>query len=316
MPTAPLIGDIGRSDLAVLERYADPNVLLKAGKARLTALIAKASTNHLGAERVEQWLGAARASVALYAGDEAVAFSDLAAEVATEVRLLRAIEAELTLHAEARERAYRRVDPEQLARSLPGIAEVGGPVLQAAVGRAHRFGSGSQFKSFTGLTPKASETGETDRKGQPMSKAGSSLLRTQLLRSADTARTIDPQLAAIYHTQMVERGANHLKALCVVASHLGERAWAVLARGTPYELRDTDGRPVSRSEAKAIVAERWIVPEEVRRRRRSKKVGKVPHQVLSGHVQVSARGATTRRPSPPASSVPDAFASTTREGGA
>src|SRR6266508_6345142 len=34
MPTAPLIGDIGRSDLAVLERYADPNVLLKAGKAR------------------------------------------------------------------------------------------------------------------------------------------------------------------------------------------------------------------------------------------------------------------------------------------
>ncbi len=316
MPTAPLIGDIGRSDLAVLERYADPNVLLKAGKARLTALIAKASTNHLGAERVEQWLGAAQASVALYAGDEAVAFSDLAAEVATEVRLLRAIEAELTLHAEARERAYQRVDPEQLARSLPGIAEVGGPVLQAAVGRAHRFGSGSQFKSFTGLTPKASETGETDRKGQPMSKAGSSLLRTQLLRSADTARTIDPQLAAIYHTQMVERGANHLKALCVVASHLAERAWAVLARGTPYELRDTDGRPVSRSEAKAIVAERWIVPEEVRRRRRSKKVGKVPHQVLSGRVQISAQGATTRRPSPPASSVSDAFPSTTREGGA
>jgi hypothetical protein len=74
-----------------------------------------------------------------------------------------------------------------------------------------------------------------------MSKAGSSLLRTQLLRSADTARTIDPQLAAIYYTQMVERGANHLKALCVVAAHL----WAVLARGTPYELRDIGGRPVS-----------------------------------------------------------------------
>lgn len=130
-------------------------------------------------------------------------------------------------------------------------------------------------------------------------QAGSSLLRTQLLRSADVAGTIDPQLAQIYCTQMVERGANHLKALGVVASHLAERAWAVLARGTPYELRDTDGRPVSRSEAKAIIAERWTVPEEVRPRRRSKKVGKVPHQVLAGHVS-RARSAVPRRPSPQA----------------
>ena len=298
MPACPLTGDISRADLAVLERYADPNVLLRAGKARLTAVIAQASRNLLGAERAEQWLAAARASVELYAGEGAVAFADLAAEVATEVRLLRAVEAELALHAKAREQAYHKVDPEGLARSLPGVAEVGGPVLQAAVGRAHRFGNGSQFKSFTGLTPKASETGETDRKGRPMSKAGSSLLRTQLLRSADTARTIDPQLAQIYYTQMVERGANHLKALCVVASHLAERGWAVLARGTPCELRDIDGSPVNREEAKAIVAECWTVSEEVRRRRRSKKkVGKAPHQVLSGHVS-RARSAVPRRPSP------------------
>jgi transposase len=300
MPMSPLTADIGRADLAVLERYADPNALLKAGKARLTSVIAKASHNHQGAERAEQWVDAARASVALYGGDEAVALADLAAEVATEVRLLRAVGTELASHAAARERAYGAVDPEGLARSLPGIAEVGGPVVQAVIGRAGRFANASQVKSFTGLAPRASETGETDRKSQPMSKAGSSLLRSQLLRSADVARTIDPQLAQIYHRQMVERGANHLKALCVVAAHLAERVWVVLARGTPYELRDTDGRPINHGEAKAIIAERWTVPEEVRRRRRSKKVGKAPHQALSGHVQISARGATTRRPSPPA----------------
>ncbi|MGH2652698.1 MAG: hypothetical protein ACRDHK_15985, partial [Actinomycetota bacterium] len=89
-----------------------------------------------------------------------------------------------------------------------------------------------------------------------------------------------------------------LGALCVVAAHLAERGWAVLARGIPYELRDIDGQPVSREEAKAIVAECWTVPEEVRRRRRSKKkVGKAPHQVLSGHVS-RARSAVPRRPSP------------------
>jgi transposase len=283
MPMSPLTGDLSRSDLAVLERYANPNALLSLGKTRLTALIQRTSHNHTGADRAEAWLGAARAAVALYGGETAVAFADLAAEVATEVRLLRAVEAELAEHARVREDAYTRVDPDGLARSLPGVAEVGGPVLQAAVGRAQRFGSGAAFKSFTGLTPRASETGETDRKGQPMSKAGPHLLRTQLLHSADTARTIDPQLAAIYHTQMVERGANHLKALCVVAAHLAERAWVVMARGEPYVIRDVDGRPVDRDEARAIIAEHFTVPEEVRRRRRSKKVGKAPHQVLMGH---------------------------------
>ena len=283
MPASPLTGELTRADLAVLERYADPNALLNLGKHRLATVIAKVSHNHAGPERAQAWLSAARDAVDLYEGDSAVAFADLAAEVATEVRLLRAAEAELAEHAEARESAYGRVDPEGLARSLPGVAEVGGPVLQAAVGRAQRFGSAAAFKRFTGLTPRASETGETDRKGQPMSKAGPHLLRTQLLHSAETARTIDPQLARIYYTQMVERGANHLKALCVVAAHLAERGWVVLARGEPYVVRDVDGRPVDREEAKAIIAERFTVPEEVRRRRRSKKVGKAPHQVLVGH---------------------------------
>lgn len=67
------------------------------GEGRLSALISRASPNQLGAERAEQWLAAARASLALYAGDSAVAFSDLVAEVATEVRLLQAVEAEFIL---------------------------------------------------------------------------------------------------------------------------------------------------------------------------------------------------------------------------
>src|SRR6266545_2109668 len=239
MPMTPLTGDIGTSDLAVLERWADPNALLRAGKARLTAVIAEASHGQQGTGRAEEWLRAARAAVDLYGGDSAVAFADLAAEVATEVRLLRATQAELDSHAAVREDAYRRVDPEELARSLPGVAEVIGPVLVAAMARPGRFARGEQFKSFTGLVARASETGESDRKGQPMSKA----------------------------------------------------------------------------EAEAIIAEHWTVPEEVRRRRRHKKVGKVPHQVLVGHVS-RARSAVPRRPSPPASSVPEAVASTTQEGGA
>jgi len=285
MPMTPLIGDLGVADLGVLERYADPNALVKLGVKKLTALIETHSKGHQGSDRARQWLDAAEASIELYAGHGAVAFADLAAEIATEVRLLRAIQAELAIHAAERENAYRQVDPAALARSLPGVADIGGPALVACMGDPARFPKGKQFRSFTGLVPKASETGDTDRKGQPMSKAGSSLLRTTLVRAADNARKVDPQLARIYHIHMVERGKDHLGALCVVAANLAERFWAVMTRGEPYVIRDTDGRPVQPDEAKAIIAQHWTVPTEVRARRRSKKIGKAPQATQTGRHQ-------------------------------
>jgi hypothetical protein len=163
------------------------------------------------------------------------------------------------------------------------------------MGTASRFPTAARFRCFTGLAPRASETGQTDRKGQPITKAGNRLLRTTLHRAADHARRQDPQLARIYWTQMVERGNDHLGALCVVAAHLAERAWRVMDRGLPYVLCDTDGTPVTPAQAKAIIADHWTVPEQVRRRRRNKK-GKAPQQVLTGHVH-GAQDAT-RRPSP------------------
>ena len=137
-----------------------------------------------------------------------------------------------------------------------------------------------------------------------MSKAGSSLLRTTMVRAADHARKLDPQLARIYWVQMVERGKDHLGALCVVAANLAERAWAVMHRGMPYVICDTDGRPVEPDEAKAIIAEHWTVPADVRARRRSKKMGKAPQQVLTAqvksHPKADRRGDLPRQASFPA----------------
>ena len=283
MPCSPLTGELGVADLAVLERWADPRALLAAGPARLTKVIGTASHGQQGADRAGQWREAAAAAVELYDGHPAVAFTDLAAEVGTEIRLLRLTQAELAAHARERETAYRYTDVSGLARSLPGIATIGGPALVASMGRPGRFPTGAAFKSFTGLTPKASETGNTDRKGQPMSKAGSSLLRTTLIRAADNARRQDPQLARIYHTQMVQRGADHLKALCVVAAALAERAWAVMIRQMPYVVCDVTGEPVTPEQAKRIITENYTVPDEVRRRRRSSKTARrAPAQTQRG----------------------------------
>ena len=206
LPASPLTGELGQADLAVLERWADPHALVAAGRARLQRVLATASAGQQGAERATQWLAAAHAALQLYGDHPAIAWQDLAAEVHTEIRLLRATQAELQRHAGQREACYQRVDPAALARSLPGLATIGGPALVATMGKASRFATAAKFRCFTGLAPKASETGHSDRKGQPITKAGNKLLRTTLVRAADHARRQDPQLARIYWIQMVQRG--------------------------------------------------------------------------------------------------------------
>jgi transposase len=302
MPTigAALTPKLSRTDLAVLERYGDPRQLATVRRDRLIAMITRTSNNHGdAATKADMLRTAARDAVALYGDDPAICFDSLAAEIATEVRLIRTLETERDVHARAREDAYRQVDPDLLARSLPGIAETGGPMLTAVMGHPARFRNAAAFKSYLGLAPKASETGESDRKGQPMSKAGNRRLRTQLQRSAETARQLDPQLAAIYYDQMVNKGAVHTKALCVVAARLAERAWTVMHRRIAYELRDVDGTPIDRATAKQIVVERYTVSDDIRRRRRSKKQGgRAPHQVLEGRASGQrSRRDNTRRPS-------------------
>jgi transposase len=110
------------------------------------------------------WIRAAQAALELYGGDRRPS-GDLADELATEIALLHVIESEMARHAEVREEAYRQVDPDELARSLPGVGLLGGPTLVAAMGRPDRFRSAGSFRRYSGLTPKASETGNSDAKG-------------------------------------------------------------------------------------------------------------------------------------------------------
>jgi hypothetical protein len=50
----------------------------------------------------------------------------------------------------------------------------------------------------------------------------------------------------------------------------------VLARGEAYVLRDLDGSRVTPEQARRIIAERYAVTDQVRRRRRSRKAASAP----------------------------------------
>jgi transposase len=291
---------IARVDLEILRTWGDPRTLAVQPLETLTDFVTTVSHRMHGRAKAQAWRQAAVEAVGLYGNTDAVPFAALAADLATEIALLAALEAARAPHERRREQLYRQLDPTMLARTLPGVADTGGPLATAAVGRAGRFPDADRFVSYTGLVPGASETGDSDRKGQPITKAGNRKLRRMLYQAADTARKHDPQLARIYYVQMVERGANHTKALAVVAAHLARRLWRVLERQAPYVICDPHGRPVTPEEATQLIAERYTVPEDIRRRRRSKKAGKAPHQALEGHaIKPSAQGAgSTRRPSP------------------
>ena len=153
LPMSPLGGDLGAADLAVLERYADPRALTRAGQAELTTLITAASRNHQGAERAGQWLDAARAAAGALRrpprgrlrrpGRRGRHRGPAAARHPGRARRPR---------RRTRSR-YRQVDPAGLARSLPGLAEVGGPALVACMGDPARFATGSVPRSSPASPP-------------------------------------------------------------------------------------------------------------------------------------------------------------------
>jgi hypothetical protein len=43
----------------------------------------------------------------------------------------------------------------------------------------------------------------------------------------------------------------------------------VLTRGTPYQLHDADGQPISHLEAKRVIKDRCTVPDHVRAKARA-----------------------------------------------
>jgi hypothetical protein len=86
--------------------------------------------------------------------------------------LLRAIQTELAADAAAREQDYRHVDPGQLARSLPGFAEISAPSPGRRDGPARPFRDGTRFKSYADSPREPARPARPTARAGPMSKAG------------------------------------------------------------------------------------------------------------------------------------------------
>ena len=269
---AALSGDLAnKTPLRFLAAgYADPHTVKRLGRARLVRFFHRHSRGAWGEPEVDAILAAASATLQLW--DEELGFPDLAEDIAVEARLALALTEEIKDVDERIAVLVAQRDPAGIIESVPGIGAVTGAVILGRLGDPDRFTSLAAVRGFSGLVPSLDSSGVTGRHGGP-TKRGDALLREALFMSANQARRYDPTLAAKYHRLMVEVGKHHNSALCHIATTLLTRVAACWKAQTPYQLRDIDGRLIDRSEAKAIIADRYTVPEHVRRARSTTTLG-------------------------------------------
>lgn len=269
-----VLPDFGtRLSMALLQRWVDPDEVLKARKSTIAAFISKhASGNHPHSgpfvdALVEGLRQAAREARDLHRGH--VDFAELQLEIAIEIDIVNAHMTARTELDSKIEALYEELQPEDLLRTIPGIGRHLAPVLFGLLHSADRFRSERHIRGFCGLFPRRSDSGGVERPGQRITQGGNDRIKRALMLAADTARKIDPDLAQVYFRLMTRKGHHHKQALCAVANRLVNRIFSVLRSGKPYVLRDSNGRKLSVAEAKAIVAECYNVPEAVRDTRRA-----------------------------------------------
>jgi len=198
-------------------------------------------------------------------------YDDLQDEIDRELRLMEAEEAEIEVLDRRIEELYQRLHPSDNLRTIPGVGEHTAPVFVACIGDPTRFPSQSAFANWTGVVPGAKQSSETESKGLRMTKAGPAIMKWALYQVGQIGRQWDPQLAAVYYHQMVHHGKTHKQAMGAVMSHAGARVFTVISEDRPYELRDTEGKPISKMAARALILAKYQVPEDIRKERRRSK---------------------------------------------
>jgi transposase len=288
-------GDYSKTALAVLERYADPRALKRLGRRRLTDLVVRVSRGQFREDKADQLLTAASETLQLWATG-GLDFDHLAEDISAEVRMIKAIDAELATIQARIDFLYGQADPQGIVVSAPGLGVTLAAGILGRFGDFNRFANLSGVRSFTGIVPKIDQSGLTDGH-HGITKTGDSGLRETLYLAADHARRVDPTLAARYHRLVVEEGKHHVSAVCSVATVLITRIAACWRQGTHYILRDVDGTPITETQGRAICADRYKIDPTIRANRRHTNTTKHHKQRASRREKESTKAAPS--PNPP-----------------
>ena len=278
--------------------YAHPHTLRRLGRARLTRFIWRYSHGAWGQAHAARLMEAAAETLTMWQED--IDYTELADDIAVEARLALQITTEIRDLEQKIAALLHHRDPAGIMTSAPGVGLISGAQILARLGDPARFRSLAGARSFTGLVPSLTASGTSGHHGPP-TKSGDAPLREALFMAADQARRTDPTLAARYYRLMVHQGKHHNSALCHISTVLLTRIIACWRAGTRYQLRDTDGTPITPAQGRQIISQRYRVSDDLRAQRRTSHTkttrragGKRSHQALRH--QPAPTHATTRQP--------------------
>ncbi|MCD5390431.1 transposase [candidate division NPL-UPA2 bacterium] len=257
---------------AFYAKYTNPFKVKQLGFSKLTLFLNKAGRQEMNPELPEKVYQVAMEASNLYeSASEQIDFDEIQEEVECELQLLESYKKVQAKVDAAIRCLYDQAHPTKNIETISGISDTLGPVFVGIVGNPGRFPSQSKMRDYSGIIPKQDDSGERSKKGLDITKDGPPRYRRGLYLAADVGRQWDPQLAKIYYDQMVHKGNCHTQAVCAVATHLPARIHLILKEDRPYELRDLEGNPISKRDAKRLIQRELTVPEEVRQRTRSRK---------------------------------------------
>lgn len=245
----------------LLSRYGDPNALLRLGPARLTRFLIRHSRGAWREDHAERLLAAARESLQLWHGTD-IDFVELGADIAVEAEQAQALTEQIEDLDERIANLYAHADRNGIIASAPGFGPTLSPIVAGRPGDPHWFSSLAAIRSYSGLVPKLSQSGNSN----PIlgiTEAGDPLLREALFAAADQARRIDPQLAAKYH-RLMSADRHHISAVCTIATMLLTPVAACWRAGQPYLIRDLDGHTITAEQGRQIIQQRYTGDRQTR----------------------------------------------------
>jgi len=211
-------------------------------------------------------------TICFYSKEEStIDYQDFQEQIKSELTLFKSFQKELKKVEGKIEKFYSQAHPSKNIETIPGIGKHNGSVFVSFIGEPTRFSSVRAFKGYTGYIPEKDESGNRNKKGLKMTKAGPNILKGALYLSFDKGRQYDPWMGKHYYNQMVYRGNVHAKAICSGVNKMAGAILTILKEDRPYVIKDLEGNPISKTEAKRIIDQQFKVPEEIRARLRNKK---------------------------------------------
>lgn len=225
---AGLFSDVfGAASLKVLAECPMPSEVARRRASSIAKMLSEGSHGRLGAEKAAQIKAAAKSSVGIRLGEDAVSF-----QVKTMVSQVEFLNR--TIAKVEREVASLLAKVEPNITTIPGISTTTGAQIAAEIGDVRRFKNAASIVKYAGLNSGVEESGKFSASGVPITKHGSPYLRRSLWLAANRARQHDDRLRAFYDKKRRE-GKPHRVAVTAVARKLCHIVYAVMRDGKPYD---------------------------------------------------------------------------------